>query len=145
MPHVQRSALVPHAAQTMYELVADVERYAEFLPWCGGGSILESSEVQQLASVSIRKGPINTAFTTRNQLQAPEKITLELVDGPFRQLEGQWLFRSLADAACKVELELQFEFVSGPTGLLLRPVFNHIADTLVSAFVERANQLHAVR
>jgi len=126
----------------MYDLVLDVECYADFLPWCGGGSLLETSEEHQLASVMIRKGPINTSFTTRNTLVPAESITLQLVDGPFRQLEGRWHFHALAETASKVELNLDFEFSAGPATVLLRPVFNHIADTLVSAFVDRANSLY---
>ncbi len=132
---------MPFPTETMYKLVTDVAAYPEFLPWCGGGRVLEQSNDYQLAVVEIKKGPLNTSFTTKNLLTPPERIELTLVDGPFRQLQGCWTFRELAKDACKIELDLQFEFVAGPVGLLLRPVFNQIADTMVNAFVARAESL----
>lgn len=141
MANIHRSALVRHSRELMFDLVSDIERYPDFLPWCGGARVLERSEQHQLAAVRIMKGPLNTEFTTRNELQAPARISLSLVSGPFRRLSGAWQFTRLEDTACKVELSLDFEFAGGPVGWLLKPVFHQIADTMVGAFVERANQL----
>jgi len=142
MIEINRSALVPFSTRIMFDLVYDVASYPEFLPWCGAASVLKSSAGHQVARVNIRKGPVNTHFTTRNTLKDAESIKLQLVEGPFRQLEGEWAFKALSDDACKVELQLRFDFAIGPVGLLLQPVFNQIADTLVSAFVQRAGSLH---
>lgn len=142
MPKINRTALVAHAAETMFDLVIDVASYPAFLPWCGGGRVMEQSPEHQVAAVDIKKGPLNTSFTTRNNFDRPHHITLTLVDGPFKALDGCWTFTPLNNEACKVELVLQFEFATGPVGVLLKPVFSQIADTLVNAFVARAVSLH---
>lgn len=141
MPHINRTALVPFSSDTMYHLVTDVSAYPEFLPWCGGGRVIEQTAQHQVAAVDISKGPLNTSFTTHNQLDPPHQISLTLVNGPFRELQGCWTFRELTEDACRIELDLRFEFAAGPVAMLLRPVFNQIADTLVNAFVARAESL----
>ena len=92
MPTIQRSALVPHSAQKMFDLVNDVESYPQFLPWCSGAATLESSEQQYTARVEMKKGPLSQHFTTRNVLTPGTQINMSLVDGPFKKLQGQWQF-----------------------------------------------------
>ncbi len=143
MTQINRTALVQHPAQTLYDLVLDVGAYPRFLPWCSDGHVAEQSDSHQLATVGISKGPLKTSFTTRNELKPGEQITIHLVSGPFTRLQGSWQFRELSDSACKVELDMEFSFAAGPAGLLLKPVFTHICDTLLKAFVTRADQLAA--
>lgn len=142
MTHIHRSAMVPYSASAMYDLVLDVSSYPEFLPWCGGASVQSQSEDCQIASVSIAKGPINTAFTTRNTLMPNREIKVNLVKGPFKSLSGTWRFDSTSDTACRIELDMHFEFSAGPLGMVLKPVFTAICDSLLNAFVQRAEKLH---
>ncbi len=125
----------------MYALVNDVPSYPTFLPWCGGGRIVEQSETQMQAAVDIAYLGVRQTFTTRNTLVANERIDLALVSGPFSRLSGQWRFTQLGDAGCKVEFELNYDF-DGLIGALVAPVFDRIAATFVDAFVRRAEQLN---
>jgi ribosome-associated toxin RatA of RatAB toxin-antitoxin module len=143
MKHVIRSILVPHSAAKMYALVNDVPSYPKFLPWCGGGEILEHTDVSMKARVDIAYLGIHQSFTTSNALQLDKKIDLALVSGPFSKLTGQWRFTQLGDAGCKVEFELNYA-VEGVIGALIAPVFDRIAATFVDAFVKRADALFAV-
>lgn len=141
MQSIARSALVEHSAANMYQLVCDVESYPEFLPWCQSAQVAEKSDTHQLATVSIDKRMQGVQFTTRNRLQENAAIHMELVEGPFKQLAGVWTFKPLGDDACKVELSIDFEFKNRLLAKLLGPAFSKICDTMVAAFVHRADQL----
>jgi len=142
MPTVERSALVPYTAQQMYQLVNDVESYPEFLPWCSGGAVLEEGEKFRVARVDISKGPIKQHFTTRNELIDGEQINLSLVEGPFKELQGQWQFTDIGDSGCRVSFNTQFSFGSVIIEKTVGPVFNEICARLVDAFVARARQVY---
>jgi ribosome-associated toxin RatA of RatAB toxin-antitoxin module len=140
MKHVIRSVLTPHSARKMYALVNDVASYPKFLPWCGGGEVIEASDTRMKARVDIAYLGIHQSFTTNNALQQDKQIDLALVSGPFSKLTGQWRFTQLGDVGCKVEFELNYAF-EGVIGALVSPVFDRIAATFVDAFVKRADQL----
>lgn len=140
---VKRSALVTHSAQAMYALVADVGRYPEFLPWCDRAEVHEEASHALRASLHINFKGVRQTFTTDNEHVPNERIRMRFVDGPFRTLEGEWRFTPLTADACKVELELAYEFASAILGRLVGPVFDHIANTMVDAFIQRADDLHA--
>ncbi|MCL4130928.1 UNVERIFIED_CONTAM: hypothetical protein GTU68_013507 [Idotea baltica] len=141
MPSISRTALVEHAAKDMYELVCDIDSYPEFLPWCSGTRVDERSETHQLASVTINQVINQSEFSTRNTLEPGQSITMNLEDGPFKRLRGTWQFKPLGDTACKVLLDIDFEFASPMVGKLISPAFNKVCDTLVSAFIKRADEL----
>lgn len=138
---VSRSALVPHSASHMYQLVADIEAYPDFLPWCANATILKRSAEEVEATLSLAKGPISKAFTTRNTLHPEARIELHLLDGPFKSLQGEWRFEQLGEDGSRVQLELEFEFSSRLLAMTVGPVFNEIANTMVQAFCDRARAL----
>lgn len=142
MPRIARSALVPYGAERMFALVNDVERYPEFLPWCAGARLLEREADQLVAELEIRRGGIGHRFTTRNVLAPPERMSLELVEGPFEHFRGVWQFTPLAEDACKVQLDLDFEYAGRIVRTALGPMFDRSADTLVDAFCARARNLY---
>lgn len=142
MPTINRSALVPFSARQMYDLVNDVAAYPEFLPWCGGAAVIESGEDYRIAQVQIRKGPVRQQFTTRNALQRDRQISMALVDGPFRSLDGKWQFSEIGDAGCRVSFDIEFSFAGRLLATALGPIFNEICSRLVDAFVTRAHQLY---
>ena len=142
MKVVRKSALVPYSPHDMYRLVKDVERYPEFLPWCGGAQIKETFDDGVVASVDINKGSLHKSFTTRNHFTEDREITLQLVDGPFSDLNGAWNFEAIGDMGCRVSLFLEFDFSSTLASVTIGPVFNLIADRLLDAFVEEANRLY---
>ena len=141
MPSVSKSVLLPHSRERMFALVADVERYPTFLPWCGGASVNIEADGAVLATVVIDFRGLRQSFTTRNRNLAPDTVTMELVKGPFRQLHGQWRFTALKENACKVEFRLEYEFAAGLLGKALAPIFDYIAGSMVDAFVRRADAL----
>ena len=143
MPQVVRSALVHFSAQAMFDLVNDVARYPEFIAGCAETKITESTDEHMQASLLIAKAGIKQWFTTKNQLAAAKNINMQLVDGPFKQLSGDWIFTALADDACKIELNLSFEFSSKIVELAFGKVFNAIATNMVDAFVARAKEIHS--
>ncbi len=142
MTVINRSALVPYSARQMFELVDGVEAYPEFLPWCSGVTVHERSEDELCATIEISKAGIHKAFTTRNRNQPYKMIEMRLVEGPFRHLEGFWRFDELGETACKVSLDIEFEFSSRLLSMSLGPVFSQICNTLVEAFVQRARQIY---
>lgn len=141
MPSISRSALVTHSAAQMYSLVRDVESYPQFLPWCANASVAEQSETHQLASVFMDKRMRGLEFTTRNRLEPHAAIHMGLVDGPFKKLSGAWRFTSIEENACKVELTIDFEFKSRILAGVLGGAFSKICDTMVAAFVKRADEI----
>jgi ribosome-associated toxin RatA of RatAB toxin-antitoxin module len=143
MRRVRKSVLVPFAAARMFELVDDVARYPEFLPWCAGAHVIESHEGGKTARIDIDYHGVRAHFTTDNQNRPPDSIVVTLVDGPFRHLHGEWRFRTLAEDACKIEFELAYEFATHILERVVGRVFNHIAETFIDAFVRRAESLHA--
>ncbi len=142
MPAIERSLLVPFAAEQMFDLVRDVESYPEFLPWCEAARMEQPQADIVLGTLRINARGFKQEFTTRNVLQRPERLTMNLVSGPFRQLEGVWLFSSLDQRATRVSLEVAFEASGGLVGVLVTPVFGEIMSSLVDAFEKRARQLY---
>ncbi len=143
MRKVNKSALVPYPASAMYALVNDVERYPEFLPWCRGARVLSRTEGEMQASLDLARGGFHKTFTTRNTLQPGRAITMTLVHGPFRHLEGRWQFTDLDQEGSKVALDMEFEFTSTVLDLMAGPVFHEICNSLVDAFIRRAAAVHA--
>ncbi|MEH6649142.1 MAG: type II toxin-antitoxin system RatA family toxin [Motiliproteus sp.] len=140
MTQVDRSALVLHSAQQMFDLVNDVRNYPSFLPWCSGSEVLEQSNDQMLARVDVAKAGLRYSFVTRNLLQQPNRIQMDLVDGPFSSLSGSWSFAELSEDACKVSLNLDFSFHGKLTGMAMAKVFNQIAVAMVDAFCLQADK-----
>ena len=130
--------LVPYSNVEMFKLVDDIERYPEFLPWCGGARVLAAHGDGKTARIDIDYHGVRAHFTTDNVNQPPESIVVTLRDGPFRHLHGEWRFRALDEAACKIEFELAYEFATMLLDRVIGPVFNHIANTFIDAFVRRA-------
>jgi ribosome-associated toxin RatA of RatAB toxin-antitoxin module len=142
MQSVKKSVLVPFGADEMFTLVDGVEQYPRFLPWCGGAEVLEQRADGKTARIDIFYRGVRAHFTTDNVNRAGESIVVTLRDGPFRHLHGEWRFIALAPGASKIELELAYEFATPLLERAVGPVFSHIADTFIDAFVRRAESLH---
>ena len=143
MPVVKKSALVTHTANQMYDLVNDVESYPEFLPWCRSTTLLSHNEKEMCAELEVARIGIRQKFSTCNTLHPHERIDLRLKDGPFSNLQGSWRITPLREDACKVELELEFEFSGKLINTAFGAVFNQIANTLVDAFCKRADEVYS--
>jgi ribosome-associated toxin RatA of RatAB toxin-antitoxin module len=140
MSIVGRSALVNHSAQRMFALVSEIESYPAFLPWCDRARVSERGPGRTVATLRINFRGLREEFTTENRYQADQSIDIKLVSGPFRSLEGGWRFTALSDKACKVELNLRYEFANRILARLVGAVFDEIANSLVDAFARRADQ-----
>lgn len=122
----------------MYALVADVESYPKFLPWCSGVEVHSRSDDIVEASLELQRAGLKKRFRTRNVLTPERSISLQLVGGPFRHLSGGWQFTPLGDAGTKVALELEFEFDNKALDLMMGAFFEDTCNSLVEAFTERA-------
>ena len=126
----------------MFELVNNINDYSQFLNWCDSSSILNQSDNQITASVEINKGGIKQTFSTLNTLTPYQSIAMELVDGPFDELSGEWRFEPLGENAAKLHLDLQFKFKSMLIDMALSPVFKNIANSQLDSFVARAKYIY---
>lgn len=142
MKTIEKSVLIWFSAQEMFNLVVDVDSYPAFLPWCDKTEILEQTPDAMTARIGMAFGGLHKSFTTRNTHVAGRQVQLNLVDGPFKHLHGEWNFVPLGEErACRIELKLSYSFDS-MFGALVGPVFDRIAATLVDAFVKRAKTVY---
>lgn len=139
---VEKSVLVGYSAQRMYDLVERVEDYPAFLPWCGGTEVTRQGGEAVVATVRIDYRGLKQRFATENTHQAPQRIDMKLKEGPFSRLEGSWHFIPLNETACKIEFKLHYLFSSKILEKLVSPVFDHIANSFVDAFVKRAEEIY---
>lgn len=142
MPAINRSALVMHSAAQMYELINQVHAYPEFLPGCTDSKVIENKNDKMVASLLVSKGGIKKWFTTENTLIHNEKIIMNLKDGPFSRLTGHWLLTPLSDEACKVSLELDYEFSSMLLDAAFGKIFQTLTNNMVAAFTNRAKEVY---
>jgi len=126
----------------MYHIINDIERYPAFLPWCVGSEVLATAETEMIARLDLATGVLTQSFTTRNRLNPPHGMTLELVDGPFTALSGAWVLQALGADGCKISMQLRFEFNSRLMNATLGQVFTGAVDKLVEAFCRRADQIY---
>lgn len=144
MKTVHKSVLIWFSPEEMYGLVTDVAHYPQFLPWCDHAKVLEQDANGMTAEIGIAFSGIHQTFVTRNTHVEGRRVVLKLVQGPFSNLDGEWNFSPVGDGsqrACRVELTLNYGFERATLGMLVGPVFDKIASTLVEAFVKRAQQV----
>ena len=141
MRQVTRSALVAQPPSRMFALINDIERYPEFVPGCTHARIESRTPTEIIATLGVKRGPLQTELTTRNTLDLDKRVTMTLVRGPFRELEGEWRLAPVGTDGCRVELYMRFAFANRMSGLLFEPVFEETASSLVDAFVARARAL----
>jgi len=139
---IERSALVPHSAEQMFDLVDDVEAYPQFLPWCVGAAVDRVEGDEMIATLEVKRAKIRQRFSTRNRRRRPEEIAMYLEAGPFTNLQGGWRFQALNSVSCKVILQLEFEFSAELVGALFAPLFEDMAASMVAAFVDRARAVY---
>ena len=145
MKTVTKSVLIWYSPHEMYALVTDVEQYPKFLPWCDRARVVSADESGMTAEIGIHFSGIHQTFTTRNLHVPDRQVAIQLLDGPFSRLDGEWNFVPLGDGtqrACKVELTLHYGFGNAMLGKLVGPVFDRIAGSMVDAFVGRAKQVY---
>ena len=145
MKTVHKSVLIWYRPEEMYALVVDVVAYPQFLPWCDHANVVAVDGKGMTAEVGIAIGGVRQTFTTRNLHTPGRSVAMQLVNGPFSRLDGEWRFIPLGDGtqrAARVELVLNYGFDNVALGALVGPVFDRIAGNLVDAFVKRAEQVY---
>lgn len=142
MNTITRSALVGYGARQIYVLVEDIEAYPQFLPWCRSSRVIGRKGDVTTAELSVGVKGINQSFTTRNLNRPGVSIELELVSGPFREFRAAWHFQELGPHAAKIEYSMAYELAGGMLGRLLGPLFEHMANTMVEAFISRAEAVY---
>ncbi|MEJ6005320.1 type II toxin-antitoxin system RatA family toxin [Paucibacter sp. AS339] len=154
MKHVKKSVLLWYSPREMYDLVVGVERYPEFLPWCERAEVLAQDQDEVTARLSLAYAGVRHAFTTRNTHERDRRVGMQLVDGPFSTLDGDWRFLPLSkpgsgadegELACKIEFELRYAFSSVALEAVVSPVFDRVANTFVDRFVQRAEAVYGPR
>jgi ribosome-associated toxin RatA of RatAB toxin-antitoxin module len=139
---IRRSALVTFSPEQMFDLVIDVERYPQFLPWVAGAELHEKSERELLASMEMQRSGVRERFSTRNTFERPLFMTMKMVQGPFRVLKGRWSFAPIGTAGTRVELEMRFEFANPVISMLFGKAFEQSCNTLIDAFIARARETY---
>ncbi len=140
MHNIHKSAIVLHPAQKMFQLVDSVENYPQFLPWCGSTQIIERDNDKTIASIEINYKGLRQTFTTENTKKQNQEMIIKLIDGPFKSLSGEWMFKNLDKDSCQIELKLEYEFSNVILEKLISPVFNMIANTFIDEFIKEANR-----
>jgi ribosome-associated toxin RatA of RatAB toxin-antitoxin module len=122
----------------MFALINDIESYPAFVPGCTGAAVVSRTEDEIVASLAVRRGALKAEFTTRNRLEPERRIVMQLVKGPFRELEGEWLLTPIGENGCRVELRLRFAFSNPISAMMFETMFAETATSLVDAFVARS-------
>jgi ribosome-associated toxin RatA of RatAB toxin-antitoxin module len=138
MREVRRTATVQQPPSRMYELINDIESYPQFVPGCTHARVEARSDDEIIATLGVRRGPLNAEFTTRNELEPDRRIFMRLLRGPFKMLEGEWTLTPVGRGGCRIDLVLRFAFANKLSAILFEPLFQETAASLVDAFVARA-------
>jgi ribosome-associated toxin RatA of RatAB toxin-antitoxin module len=165
MREIKHSALVAQPPGRLFDLINDIESYPRFIPWCTHAKVLSRSDREIVATIGVQRGPLQSEFTTRNELEQDRRILMHLVNGPFKMLEGEWLLTPIAQpgpgpvaasvrgdvedqpasvpegVGCRVQLTMKFAFKNPLTAVLFEQKFAETISSLMDAFVARARAL----
>ena len=133
--------MVPYRPEQMFELVADVGKYPDFLPWCVGSKVRSRTTEQAVADLTIGFGPFRESFTSRVILERPHLVRVRYENGPFRYLNNQWKFTPHPNG-CRVDFFVDFEFRSRVLQAAIGVVFNQAVGRMVAAFLKRARDVY---
>jgi coenzyme Q-binding protein COQ10 len=142
VPGIQETRRLPYSAEQMYDLVADVARYGEFLPWVIATRVRSDSETEMVADMLVGFSAIREKFTSRVMKQRPERIEVQYVDGPLKDLDNLWVFRAVSDKECEIDFSVQFAFRNALFEKLAGQYFDRAFRKMVAAFETRAQQLY---
>jgi coenzyme Q-binding protein COQ10 len=141
MPTHAETKIVPHSPEQLFDLVADVGKYPQFLPWCVAAKVRTSTATEQVADLTIGFGPFRETFTSRVIMERPTLIKVRYENGPFRYLNNQWKFQT-HPRGCKVDFFVDFEFRSRLLQAAIGVVFNEAVRRMVNAFLKRAHEVY---
>ncbi len=136
---IEQAVTVPYSAAQMYDLVNNAKDYPDFLPWCIKAEVISQTETEQESTLFISYFGFTQQVTTHNHMIPNEKIAIHLVSGPFRKLDGFWLFKP-DSKGCRIEFYMDYEFINPLFDLIAGSVFNQITHSLVEAFLTEAKK-----
>ena len=139
---IDRSEHVPYSPDQMFDLVNDIEAYPEFLEWCLAAKVENRFDRGLEATIDIGFRGVNKSFATRNRLDRPHRIDMELLSGPFSHLEGAWIFSGTAGVGSEVRLVLNFQVTRSPFSRVFALLFEDLVRSQIKAFSARAKELY---
>lgn len=142
MPGLRETRRMPYSAEQMFDLVADVKRYPEFLPWVVATRVASDSDHEMVADMLVGFKAIREKFTSRVTKQRPRVIQVQYVDGPLRDLDNRWQFRSLDAHTCEVDFAVDFSFKNRIFEAIAGQYFDRAFRKMVAAFEKRAAELY---
>ena len=140
MIKIKKNVIVPFTAEKMYNLVSDIENYSKYLPWCKKSEVRSTNGNVIEGAVFIEYLKVKTHFVTRNTNTPYSKIDMELIEGPFHNLDGSWIFTPLGEKGCKIEFLLKYKFSNIILEKIIGPVFNYISKNIVDSFIKEARE-----
>ena len=145
MPEIRTSVCVNYSPEEMYALVNDVKAYPRYIPMCSDVRLIEEQANRLKATITMSKGMVRMSFTTLNSMVEGSSISMQLVEGPFKKMNGVWRFEALEAGGCEVDFKLQFEFASAMLSLAFNGLFKEVTESMVSAFCKQAAIKYGVR
>lgn len=143
MPKHSETRRLPYTPEQMYDLVADVGRYAEFLPWVSAIRVRSDSETEMVADMIVGFAGLRETFTSRVRKERPNHIHVDYLDGPLKYLNNDWRFRSDGAGGCAVDFTVDFAFKNRVFEMLAGQVFDRALRRMIGAFEDRAAVLYA--
>ena len=142
MPSFRITRKVRHSATQMYDLVADIERYPEFLPWVSAIRVRSNSDSQMVADMIVGFKGLRETFTSKVEKRRPDGLHIEYVDGPLKHLHNDWGFRADGQGGCLVDFSVDFAFKNRVFEMLAGQMFDRALRKMINAFEERAARLY---
>jgi len=142
MPGIREVRQLPYSAEQMFDLVADVGRYPQFLPWIAATRVRSDSETEMVADMLVAFKALREKFTSRVEKRRPEEIRVHYVDGPLQDLDNRWLFRPLGPDSCEIDFSVDFRFRNALFEKLAGQFFDRAFRKMVAAFETRAEELY---
>ena len=142
MPGVRESRRLPYSAEQMFDLVADVARYPEFLPWVVATRVRSDDGAEMIADMLVGFKALREKFTSRVIKHRPDRLEVIYIDGPMRDLDNLWHFRPLSGGGCEIDFCVDFSFKNKMFEMLAGQYFDRAFRKMVAAFETRARQLY---
>lgn len=142
MPGIREVRRLPYSAEQMFDLVADVGRYGEFLPWVVATRVKSDSDTEMVADMLVGFKALREKFTSRVHKRRPHELEVHYVDGPLKDLDNKWVFTPLPDGGCEVDFSVEFTFKNRVFEALAGQYFDRAFRKMVAAFETRADELY---
>ena len=143
MPQYEETIKVNFLQKQVYDLIADVEQYPEFLPWCAGVRITSRSENKFTAELLVKYKSFRESYTSEVILIPSKQIIIKMVDGPFKHLYNTWSFKEIDCNSSEAKFRLDFEFSSPVLGIVIGTIFDKAVKKITNAFIERASSIYS--